>query len=77
MDVGLFSLYQVIESEDMRFRLDIKKKVFTERVVWHWRKLLRKVVESSSLQAFKKICRHSILGHSLMVYNRYFSQFGL
>ena len=36
-----------------RFRLGIRKKFFTQRVVTHWNRLLKEVVDAPSLEAFK------------------------
>ena len=36
-----------------RFRLDIRRRLFTQRVVTHWNRLPKEAVDAPSLDAFK------------------------
>ena len=36
-----------------RFRLDIRRKFFTQRVVTHWNRLHKELVDALSLETFK------------------------
>ena len=43
----------VFELKEGRFRLDIRRRLFTVGVVRHWNRLPREVVEAPSLETFK------------------------
>ena len=47
-------MVNVSDNSQGRLRLDIRKKMFSERVVTHWCRLLMEVEESPSLEVFPK-----------------------
>ncbi|KAK4816396.1 hypothetical protein QYF61_016713 [Mycteria americana] len=78
VDVSLFSQVasdrmrgNSLKLSQGRFRFDNRKNFFIKRIVKHWKndnwKKSREVVESLSLEVFKKTCRRAVHGHSLVV----------
>ena len=50
-----------------RFRLDIRKRFFTKRVVKNWNRLPRDIVTATSLSEFKK-CLDCALSHMDLIF---------
>jgi len=64
MEPGAFQWCSGHKLKHRRFSLNIRKHVFTERVMEHWHRLPQKVVESPSLELFKSLL-DTVLGNWL------------
>ena len=51
--VGLWKQFHIYQYRIKNDLMDARKNSFSERMVKHWSRLLREVVESSSLGVFK------------------------
>jgi len=43
----------MVLNQEGRYRLDVKKKIFTKRVVRHWHRLPREMLDALSLETLK------------------------
>ncbi len=48
-----FKVKEIFKLKEGRFKLDVKKKFFTQRAMKHWHSLPREAVGALSLKAFK------------------------
>ena len=46
-------VYEVLKLRQGKFRLDIRRKFFTQKVVTHWNRLPKEAVDAPSLEAFR------------------------
>jgi len=44
---------KMVLNQEGRYRLDVKKKIFTKRVVRHWHRLPREMLDALSLETLK------------------------